>query len=716
MTTGAAAAPARGGASRSRVIGAALLGVLVLCIWLQAPWTGRIQAPWFDAHQVIAPRSLGALPVTVVEIDQKSLLGLGQWPWPRTQLARLIDTVHRAGPAAIGVNILMPEPDALSPERLLSNARLQDRAVAAALEALPSNDAILARALTEARAVLVIAGMPEATGMSLRAAPVTVRSAPSAAAMAPDVAHHAGALTSIEPLNQAAAGWGLISADPTRGVLRRIPLVASIDGTLVPTLALEMLRVAARAPSLGLAVSGASVTGVSVGRLGVPTEADGAVRVYFSAHTTERFVSAIDVLEGRIDPAQLHGQLVLVGLTGVGLLEYLDTPIGTRMSGSEIQAQLLENLVDGTLLRRPAWGPGLEAMVLLLLGSVLVWVTPLWRPFAAAGLMLGCVALPMAVAFGVFRSNRLLLDAATPGMSLVLLFGALLVLTLADSTRQRRALERQVQDEREDNARIAGELRAAQQIQTSMLPRPDLLEADRRIDLYATLTPAREVGGDLYDYFMLDEHRLFLLVGDVAGKGLSASIFMAISKALYKSVTLRTPADDLGRIMTLANAEVSRDNAQRLFVTAFAAVLDLQSGELSYCNAGHDNPYRLHPKLAEPGRIEDGDGPPLCAMRDFAYSGASCQLMPGEMLCLLTDGVTEAQNAAGELFGPARVHQALLALKDGAGNARAAVDALVNDVAAFVGGAEPADDLTVLALRWHGPGASKSGSPPRAQP
>jgi len=436
------------------------------------------------------------------------------------------------------------------------------------------------------------------------------------------------------------------------------------------------------------------------------------VRVYFSAHAAERFVSAIDVLEGRIDPTQLQGQLVLIGITGVGLLEYLDTPIGARMSGSEIQAQLLENLVDGTLLRRPAWGPGLEALVLLLLGSVLVWVTPLWRPFGAAGLMLGCVALPMAAAFGVFRSNRLLLDAATPGMSLVVLFGALLVLTLADSTRQRRTLERQVQDEREDNARIAGELQAAQQIQTSMLPRPDLLQADRRIDLYATLTPAREVGGDLYDYFMLDEHRLFLLVGDVAGKGLSASIFMAISKALYKSVALRTPADDLGCIMTLANAEVSRDNAQRLFVTAFAAVLDLQSGQLSYCNAGHDNPYRLHPKRGEPGRIEDGDGPPLCAMRDFAYIGASCQLMPGEMLCLLTDGVSEAQNAAGELYGPARVRQALLALNVGAGNARAAVDALVSDVAAFVGGAEPADDLTVLALRWHGPGASDSGSTP----
>jgi serine phosphatase RsbU (regulator of sigma subunit) len=260
-----------------------------------------------------------------------------------------------------------------------------------------------------------------------------------------------------------------------------------------------------------------------------------------------------------------------------------------------------------------------------------------------------------------------------------------------------------VQDEREQSARIAGELQAAQQIQNAMLPRTDLLQHDPRIDLHAVLTPAREVGGDLYDFFMLDDDRLFVLVGDVAGKGLSASIFMAVSKALYKSVRLRAPEADLGRIMAQANAEVSRDNAQRLFVSVFAAVLDLRSGRLSYCNAGHDNPYRLHATLAEPGRIEDGDGPPLCAMRDYAYAGASCQLLPGETLCLLTDGIAEAQNAAGELYGATRVRQVLLALMHDSVGARVAIDTLVADVAAFAGGAEPADDLTVLALRWRGP-------------
>ena len=169
---------------------------------------------------------------------------------------------------------------------------------------------------------------------------------------------------------------------------------------------------------------------------------------------------------------------------------------------------------------------------------------------------------------------------------------------------------------------------------------------------------------------MLDERRLFLLIGDVAGKGLSASIFMAVSKALYKSAMLRAPDADIGAIMVVANGEVSRDNPGNLFVTAFAAILDLDSGELRYCNAGHDNPYRLHPSYDAPLRIDDGDGPPLCAVPDFDYRGARCSLLPGEMLCLMTDGVTEAQTAAGALYGNERLHELLQRLQRDAAGAK----------------------------------------------
>jgi adenylate cyclase len=157
--------------------------------------------------------------------------------------------------------------------------------------------------------------------------------------------------------------------------------------------------------------------------------------------------------------------------------------------------------------------------------------------------------------------------------------------------------------------------------------------------------------------------------------------------------------------MKAANAEVSRDNAEMLFVTVFAAILDLRSGELSYCNAGHDNPWRLRPGAAGPERIVDGDGPPLCVVADYAYRSASCRLVPGEVLCLFTDGVTEAQDAAGNLYGQDRAERVLVEAFAGGASVRELLLAVQSDVLAFADGTEPNDDMTILTLRWNGAAA-----------
>jgi len=703
-------------AGHIRLVAVPVLLVLAALIALAAPWNARLQSAWFDAYQARSPRqvSTDSMPATIVAVDERSLAVLGQWPWPRTVLAQLIAEIDRRQPDAIGIDILMTEPDRLSPERLLARVRDVDPALASRLARMPSNDSELALALSSAPTVLAIAGAGQ-SGMLLRAPPFGVvdASAPAGAAepVAPRVPRYGGVLTSIDELDRAARGHGLISYDPSGGVLRRIPLVASVGGTLVPSLALEMLRVAVGAPSLRLYVAGASVQGVGVGAFASPTEADGAMRIYFSRSYTARYVSAIDVLEGRVPTDRLQRKLVLIGVTAVGTVDYLNTPLGVPMSGTEIHAQLLENLFDATWLTRPRWAPPLEALIFVVLGAALIAATPRWKPRNAALLALGCVILLAVSGYLLFRMQRLLLDAATPGSSLLLLFGTLLVLTLAEATRQKRALERAVQVEREQRARIAGELEAARRIQTSSLPTAELLRGDARIDLAAFMVPAREVGGDLYDFFRLDERRLFFLIGDVAGKGLPASIFMAVSKALYKSATLRAPDADIGELMTVANAEVSRDNAEMLFVTVFAGVLDLESGELAYCNAGHENPFLVHPTDADVRRIADGGGPPLCTVDDFGYRGGRARMRPGELLCLVTDGVSEAQNPAGVLYGSGRVEGLLSGVRNTAADPRAVVDALRSDVETFAAGAEPADDLTVLVLRWNGPGGTGRSAP-----
>ena len=214
------------------------------------------------------------------------------------------------------------------------------------------------------------------------------------------------------------------------------------------------------------------------------------------------------------------------------------------------------------------------------------------------------------------------------------------------------------------------------------------------------MEPAREVGGDLYDFFMLDEERLFFLVGDVSGKGLPASIFMAVSKALCKSAALRR-GQRIDEMLREANSEIARENPESLFVTVFAGVLDTRTGHLEYCSAGHEPPFVLTPDGAI-ARLADGGGPPLCVLDGFAYVVAKHSLVPRGIVCVVSDGVTEAMNQRGDLYGADRLERALR-LSGNAGGPAAIVEAIKVDVSRFAGNAEVADDLTLLVLRWNGP-------------
>jgi len=705
----AQAVPELPGSRRIWLVGLLTLALLTPFVGMAQGWNARLQSYWFDSFQVLAPRKIESTPAVVVEIDEKSLAALGQWPWPRTILAELIRDIEKYKPSAIGVDILMPDADRLSPHQLLQRARQRDPVLAERLATLTSNDTDLASAIGAGPVVLGLVGMPDTTGKTLRAPPFTVADAErreGIASAAPGIGQFRGAFPSIDELDRAAAGHGLMSVnDPAKGVIRRIPLVASINGTLAPALSLEMLRVALHAPALRLQVTGSAVHAVSVGNFTAPTEEDGSVRIYYSPRDARRYVSALDVLDGRVDPSMLQGKLVLVGVTGLALADYQNTPLGESMPGSEIHAQLLENLFDQTWLLRPAWAPRFELVVFVLLGLLLVWATPRWKPRNAALLATACVMLPAMAAWAMYRSQRQLYDAATSGLALLILFSVLLVLTLADATRRRKSLERVVQAQRLEAAYIEGELEAAQRIQTGILPRADTLRDEGRIELSATMLPAREVGGDLYDFFRLDADRLFFLIGDVAGKGLSASMFMAISKSLLKSAALRDPNGTISELMRAANVEVSRDNTEMYFVTVFAAILDLHTGELSYCNAGHDNPYMLDGQGGI-ARLDQGAGPPLCTVENFAYTSGRHRMQPGEIICLTTDGIADAQNPAGDRYGMERLRILLERLNSVGTTARAVVDAVGDDVRTFVGTALPADDVTVMALRWRGSGAA----------
>jgi CHASE2 domain-containing sensor protein len=622
----------------------------------------------FDSYQRLMPRERISAPAIVVAIDEASLDARGQWPWPRSVMADLVRKVAQARPAAIGLDVLFIEPD---------------RSSAGA-------DAELAQALRGNPVVLAVAGV----GKADRRFPLPPQAAPVRTSAQTELRpkHYPGHLQSLPEIDRAAVGRGLINVDASERIIRRMDLLGRVGAVMLPGFSVELLRVAAGVASLGIAEMGSGEAGLRLGDVAIPLQSDGSFWMHYGKNDPERLVSADNVLTGKASPELLRGKLVLIGIVSYGLQDSYPTPLGDPISGVELHAQVLEQIFDGRFLRRPGAALWLEAALLAAGGLLMVFLVPRARAWLDALLVLGSLSALAFVGLWGFRSGWLI-DVATPALGVALVFATLLTAAFAEADRQRRVL-------REAQARVEGELNAARRIQAGLLPSPrELFAKERRFQLAAILEPARTVGGDFYDCFMVDRNRLFLVVADVSGKGLPASLFMALSKSLIKSVALRT-GDDPGAILTRANGEIARDNAESLFVTAFVALLDTRIGSLAFSNAGHEPPWARKPAgVLE--QVEHAGGPPLCVMTNFEYPTEYRRLAPGEWLCIVTDGITEAMNQHQAAYGATRLRELLAGLPDGA-DAEAVVAALRQDVRRFVGASEPSDDLTAMCLRWNG--------------
>ncbi|MCM1046032.1 MAG: PP2C family protein-serine/threonine phosphatase [Candidatus Gastranaerophilales bacterium] len=261
--------------------------------------------------------------------------------------------------------------------------------------------------------------------------------------------------------------------------------------------------------------------------------------------------------------------------------------------------------------------------------------------------------------------------------------------------RTRRLLEKQIKDS-EERQRISTELDVATHIQADMLPRIFPAFPERpEFDIYATMNPAKEVGGDFYDFFMVDQTHLAIVMADVSGKGVPAALFMVIGKTLIKDHT--KPGMDLGDVFSEVNALLCESNNEGLFITAFEGVLDLVTGEFCFVNAGHEMPFIARDGgVYEPYKLRAGFV--LAGMENMKYQSGQIQLSPGDKIFQYTDGVTEATNAAHELYGMKRLTDILVQNTDKP--PAELLPAIKADIDRFTGDAPQFDDITMLCVEY----------------
>lgn len=440
---------------------AVLLTAVSLQLWQPYPieFTRNLV---FDQYNRWLPRHEQDSPVVFVDIDEASLARLGQFPWPRSVFADLVDKMTGYGSAAIAFDILFTEADRTAPAEILpvwENLRLSEnapewQALRAAITAqITSPDDALARAMADAPVIMATMMSDEAARLAAPKAGIAVRAQGSSDTNGLDpmrnVPASSFAISNRDVLNDNALGLGSINARiDDDGIIRRASLLFRAGEHIYPSLALESLRVAQGAGSIVLRASdvrgegsysaGFGLSRLKVGRLIAPIEPDGSMRLYFAESADIQTVSAYEILQPDFDMTRLAGKIAFIGTSAAGLKDIRATPLNPATPGVEVHIQTVQQMLAGTYLTRPIWVQMAEALVTMLIGLgvvVMVYRFSLVPSIAFLGLALISGA---ALSWHQFSNHLVLIDPATPGLSIFLTFLTAAFLHFLETARERR--------------------------------------------------------------------------------------------------------------------------------------------------------------------------------------------------------------------------------------------------------------------------------------
>jgi adenylate cyclase len=425
----------------TRAVCVVLLFALVPLRILDPAPLEEIRLRTFDFYQSLRPRETVSRPVVIVDIDEASLKEIGQWPWPRTILADLVTRLTELGVVAIGFDIIFAEPDRMSPSIAATSFRNLDDDTRNKLRTLPSNDEVFAQAIRRSRVVVGQAGSATAAPRSQAEAALQTGFAVRGPDATPFLVTFAGLLRNVPVIEQAAAGRGVFSVLPERdGIVRRVPLVMRAQGAMAPSLSIELLRVVTNSSAILVRTDQAGVQSVAVPGLQVPTDQNGRFWVHFNKHDPARYVSAKDVLQGRVPRDRVEGKLVLMGTSAVGLLDIKTTPVSAAIPGVEIHAQILESALTKSSLTYPNYAVGVELLVAVFVGLIIIIVAPMLRASIIIALGAIVAAALIGTSWYLYSQYNLLIDFTYPLISSALVYLALVFMNYVKEQKQRQQI------------------------------------------------------------------------------------------------------------------------------------------------------------------------------------------------------------------------------------------------------------------------------------
>ena len=597
---------------------------LIIIKFTNPPIVQKISFINYDFYQKVFNRG-EVQDVTIVDIDEKSIAKVGQFPWRRDIYSIILKNLNQYNPKAIAFDIVFSEEDKQNPKDLLLQLQKESNELID-VEVADTNK-IFVDSIKSSKIVLPILGEPNDNFVKNDSEP-KVRIVTKGEDPKNFIYKYKNKIISLEEISNAASGIGSISLIPNiDGIIRNVPVLYNIDNRIWPSLALETVRVATDQKNLLVKSNKNGIELIKTRKNSIPSDQNAVINIKFNKFSKENYVSAIDVINNDFDQKRINNKIILIGSSAQALFDIVKISNGKTVPGVEVHAHIIDNILKNESIIKNIYTNLAENIIFLILLIFLILIPIKIKPKFSIIFFVGSIFAINLSSIIIYQFN-FYIDflfssvAGTLAFMTSLYFRYLEENSIAIENEKKQSI---LKKERE----IAGE------VQKKLFPNNKKIEKY----IFAQNTPAKDVSGDYYDYYQVNDNEIYFILGDVTGKGIKAGILMANAAAVFRSLTKMNSS--VAKTALYINNQVKDSSYQAMFITAILGRINLEKKEMEFINMGHEPMMVLDPQFNF--EYIKSTLPPMGLMpvKDESFFKTTVMDISNKTILIYTDGVTE---------------------------------------------------------------------------
>lgn len=563
--------------------------------------------------------------VTIIDIDEKSLAEIGQFPWRRDIYSKILENLNKFNPSAIAFDIVFSEEDKQNPKNLLN--RLKKEYEGFNYIEVDDSQKIFIEGLKNSKSILPIIGEPK-DNLVINNSKPKIRLIKKGNDPKNFLYSFKNKIISLEKLNNAAAGIGSISLIPSiDGIIRYAPVIINIDNNIWPSLSLEAVRISNNQKNLLVKTDSNGISEIKTRTNQIKTDSNALINIKFKYFDKSNYISVLDILDNKFDKKRIENKIILIGSSAQALFDIVKIANGNVVPGVEVHAHLIDNIIKSESIVIDQTTVLLGYAILIISTIIIVISTIKIKPRFSIFIFVTLILIINLISVVFFKFDYYVDPLFNIFACAVIFLTSLYFKYLEENMLAIENDKKQMilKKERE----IAGE------VQKKLFPTDKNLEKF----VYGKNTPAKDVSGDYYDFYKINENEFYFILGDVTGKGIKAGILMANAAAVFKS--LAKMGSSVSKTALYINNQVKDSSYQAMFITAVLGKVNLDTGEMEYVNMGHE-PMMVINNNFEFDYIKSTLPPMgLTKVKDESFFKTHFMNIKNKTILIYTDGVTE---------------------------------------------------------------------------